>query len=91
MARVQFTRHLSRYFPALEQNVEIAGGSVAEIVSGLDRAFPGLAAYIIDDQGTLRKHVNIFIGDELIRDRKRLSDEVQADDSVYVLQALSGG
>ncbi|NNE08250.1 MAG: molybdenum cofactor biosynthesis protein MoaD [Gemmatimonadetes bacterium] len=91
MARVQFTRHLSRYFPDLEQNVEIEGNTVAQIVSGLDSRFPGLAAYIVDDQGALRQHVNIFIGNELIRDRKRLGDEVRADDSVYVLQALSGG
>ena len=42
-------------------------------------------------KGALRKHVNIFIGDELIRDKRALSDAVSAETRVYIMQALSGG
>lgn len=91
MSRVRFTSHLQKFFPALKQDIHVDGRTVAEIVAALDQRFPGLAAYIVDDRGALRKHVNIFVGDEMISDRLRLQDEVTSDQPVYVMQALSGG
>ena len=60
----------------------------------LDRVFadnPLLRSYVLDDQGRVRRHVNIFLNDESIADRERLSDPVGPDDDIYVFQALSGG
>jgi molybdopterin converting factor small subunit len=91
MARVKFTRHLVRFFPTLGDNVNVTGQTVADIVAALDEQYPGLAAYIVDDRGTLRRHVNIFVGKELIRDREQLQDAVGENDQVYIFQALSGG
>ncbi len=91
MAQVKFTRHLFRYFPTLENGREVEGTTVADILANLDTHFPGLAAYVVDEHGVLRKHVNIFIGDDLIHDRQTLSDPVQEADQVYIFQALSGG
>lgn len=93
MPRVQFTRHLFRFFPALAQagEVEIEAETVAQVVAALDRQFPGLGDYIVDERGALRKHVNIFVGSDLIRDRERLQDPLQPESEVYVFQALSGG
>lgn len=91
MAKVKFTRHLVRYFPTLDDTVEVNGRNITEILSSLDQQYPGLAAYIIDEQGTLRKHVNIFVAGNLIHDRKTLQDAVGDDDQVYIFQALSGG
>jgi molybdopterin converting factor small subunit len=58
---------------------------------GIEANYPGLSAYLVEDNGALRQHVNIFINDTFIRDRKRLSDRVSAGDEVHVIQALSGG
>lgn len=91
MARVKFTRHLVRYFPTLQDNVAVNGRNIADILTNLDKQYPGLAAYIIDEQGTLRKHVNIFVAGNLIHDRQTLQDAVKEDDQVYIFQALSGG
>ncbi len=90
MANVRFTRHLVRFFPGLE-NVQVDGGSVAEIVTELDRKYPGLAAYIVDERGALRRHVNIFLNQDMIHDRQSLSDAVSEGDDLYIFQALSGG
>ncbi len=91
MAIVKFTRHLVRYFPTLGDNVVVNGRTVAEILTNLDKQYPGLVAYIIDEQGTLRKHVNIFVAGNLIHDRQTLQDPVDDEDKVYIFQALSGG
>ena len=55
------------------------------------RIAPGFAFYICDERGSLRTHVNIFIEEDLVRDRKKLTDKVKPDSRVYILQALSGG
>ncbi len=91
MPYIKFTRHLFRFFPDLGQNVEVEGQTVAEVVAALDRQHPGLAAYIVDEQGSLRRHVNIFVDQALVRDRQRLQDPVSPDDQIYIFQALSGG
>jgi hypothetical protein len=88
--RVQFTKHLRRYFPRLADG-EFAGETVADVVRSLERAHPGLASYLTDDQGALRPHVNVFLGDDLIHDRERLGDKVPQGQTVSFFQALSGG
>jgi molybdopterin synthase sulfur carrier subunit len=90
MPRVQFTKHLVRFFPRLRDE-DFDGATVAEVVASLERKHPGLASYLVDERGSLRTHVNVFLGDELIRDRERLSDRVPAGVTVSVFQALSGG
>ena len=90
MVRVKFTSHLYKFFPGLTE-LELEANTVAELVSVMDAQFPGLAAYLVDEVGALRKHVNIFIGDSLIYDRQKLGDAVKHGDKVYVMQALSGG
>lgn len=91
MAQIRFTRHLVRYFPTLENVVTAAGATVAEVIADLDKQYPGLADYIVDEHGALRKHVNIFLDQELIHDRQTLQDNVAKDDQIYIFQALSGG
>lgn len=90
MPHVTFTRHLQRFFPALSEG-EVAGATVREVVDEIERSHPGFASYILDETGRLRRHVNVFVGEEPIRDRDRLGDALGPDDRVFITQALSGG
>lgn len=90
MARVTYTNHLVRYFPALaEEDVDAA--DVRALVRELDTRHPGLAGYLVDDRGRLRQHVNIFVGGAPLRDRATLTDALAHDARVHIAQALSGG
>jgi hypothetical protein len=91
MPRITFTRHLLRFFPTLVDGEEVPGRTVREVIDELDRRHPGLAAYVVDETGRLRRHVNLFVRDEPICDRETLGDEVADDDRVFILQSLSGG
>ena len=90
MPHVAFTRHLQRFFPDLTEG-EVPGGTVREVFNELERRHPGLASYLMDETGRLRRHVNVFVGEEPIHDRAQLGDHLTADDKVFILQALSGG
>lgn len=92
MATVQLTKHLFTFFPQLEgRELVVPAGTVRDVVKALDEQAPGLGLYLCDERGVLRTHVNIFIGDERILDRRGLSDTVSEDARVFVLQSLSGG
>lgn len=92
MATVQLTKHLFTFFPQLEgRELVVPAGTVRDVVQALDELAPGLGLYLCDERGVLRTHVNIFIGDERILDRRGLSDAVSDDARVFVLQSLSGG
>lgn len=87
---LRFTAALGRFFPGLGQT-DLPGTTVDEVLRHAEARFPGLRRYLLEDQGALRQHVNIFVNGERIRDRDRLSDALNEGDEVFVLQALSGG
>jgi hypothetical protein len=90
MPHVKFTKNLQRFFPTLQDGV-VEGQTVAQVVAALDKRYPGLAGYIVDERGTLRQHVNIFVGDSMVEDRQSLQDAVNENSRIFVFQALSGG
>ena len=92
MAKVELTRHLYAFFPQLEgRELVVDASTVADVVRAMEGIAPGFAFYVCDERGRLRTHVNIFIGDNRVVDRARLTDRVEADSRVFIMQALSGG
>ena len=90
MAKLKFTSALKRFFPTLEET-SIQAHSVKEALDLLEAQHPGISGYLLEDDGSLRKHVNIFLKNEMITDRTTLSDKVTEQDEILVYQALSGG
>ena len=90
MAKIKFTAALQRFFPNL-QEVEISGATVAEVLEGIETKFPGINNYILDERGSVRHHMNIFLKGELIEDEITLQDKVTEQDEIIIFQALSGG
>jgi hypothetical protein len=92
MPTVEMTRHLYRFFPALEnRTISVPPGSVEEILRAVDELAPGFSDYVLDERGALRRHVNLCINDTIVIDRKTLTDRVPEDATLYIFQALSGG
>lgn len=92
MPKVELTAHLFRFFPALKnQELKVPAGSVAEVLRAVDAISPGFCDYVLDERGSLRRHVNLCVNDTLVVDRKTLSDHVGDGATVYIFQALSGG
>jgi sulfur-carrier protein len=90
MPTIKFTTALNRFFPALKEE-QVAAHTVREALRAIEQLYPGMKDYLLDEQGRLRKHVNIFVQGELIADREALSDPLSAEDEILIFQALSGG
>lgn len=89
MVTVTFTPNLQRLVAT--PNARVDGENVGQVLESYFRTNPQVRSYILDDQGSVRHHVAIFINQEMIRDRQTLSDRVHNNDEVFVMQALSGG
>lgn len=89
MVRVVFTANLARHTDCPE--MALPGGSVGEVLDRYFEAHPRIRRYILDDQGAVQRHVNIFVEDHPTVDRVRLSEPVHDGQTLFVFQALSGG
>lgn len=89
MATVTFAPAIQRHVAVDEQDVD--GATVRDALAHCVGATPALRGYLFNDQGRLRAHVAVFVDGRLIRDRRTLSDTLNATSRVYVAQALSGG
>jgi len=68
-------------------DLEVEGATVGEVLRGLEEAHPKLTGWILDEQGRVRRHVNIFVNGERLREDAR----VAAGDRLHVLPSISGG
>lgn len=65
----------------------VAGETVGEILAALEREYPAMAGWVLDERGRIRRHVNVFVNGEYGREDTRLGP----DDRVHVLPSISGG
>jgi molybdopterin converting factor small subunit len=68
--------------------VDADGTTVGELFADLDRRYPGLRFRVVDEQGHIRRHMKVFVGDDAVRD---LDSAIAPDADVTLMQALSGG
>lgn len=89
MATVRFTQNIQRHVACPTRKV--SGATLREALDNYFREHEQARGYVLDDQGGIRQHMVVFIDGDLVRDRSHLSDPVQADAVIDVIQALSGG
>jgi molybdopterin synthase sulfur carrier subunit len=71
--------------------VEIEGTTIDEILANLDTAFPGLGERICDEDGNVRRFVNIFVNDEDIRFLEERATKINEGDEISIVPAIAGG
>jgi molybdopterin converting factor small subunit len=70
------------------ERVEVDGATVGEVVAALD---PVLRRRLTDEQGAIRRHVNIYLGNDNIRDLDGLGTPLRDGDELLVLPSVAGG
>lgn len=66
-------------------------GSVADALDELGRRWPAVLDRVLTEQGDVREHVNIFVGEESIRFASGLDTPVKDGDTIMIVAAVSGG
>jgi molybdopterin synthase sulfur carrier subunit len=71
--------------------VQVEGSTVAEVLKALDAAHPGFGDRLFDDEGKLRRFVNVFVADDDVRFLEGLDTPVPDGETVAILPAVAGG
>jgi len=72
-------------------SVEVEAGALGDVIKALDAAHPGFADRLLDDDGTLRKFVNVFVDDDDVRYLDGLATNVPDGQTVSIIPAVAGG
>ena len=74
-----------------QEVVQADGSTVGDILRSLDTTFPGLKERICDDQGNIRRFVNVYLNDEDIRFLDEQATAVREGDEISIVPAIAGG
>jgi molybdopterin converting factor small subunit len=71
--------------------VEATPGKLQEVIEHLDSKHPGIKARLLDDEGGLRRFVNVYVDDEDVRFLDGLSTDVSDGARLSIIPAVAGG
>lgn len=71
--------------------VSVDADTVRKAIEAVDALYPGLAIRVLDDQGALRRFVNVFVADEDVRFLDGLDTTVEPGQTISLVPAVAGG
>ena len=74
-----------------EAEVEAEGNDIDSLIEDLESHYPGIKDRICDDQGEIRRFVNVYLNDEDIRFLKGKETDIKDGDEVSIIPAIAGG
>ena len=80
-----------RTYTGGESEVTAEGATLAEVLDNLDSSYSGIKARILDEQGALRRFVNVYVGNEDVRFLDSLETPTPAGVQISVIPAVAGG
>jgi molybdopterin synthase sulfur carrier subunit len=80
-----------RSYTSGESEVKAEGGTLREVIADLDANYSGIAGRILDDDGKIRRFVNVYVGDEDVRFAQGLDTATPTGVQVSVIPAVAGG
>ena len=89
MVHIFFAASIQRHIATPEREIEAR--TLRDALEAVFADQPRLRGYILDDQGSLRQHLAVFVDGRRVRDRQRLAEPLGEQSRIYVVQALSGG
>ena len=74
-----------------QTRLQASGATLADVIGDIERRHPGFRSRVLDDAGTLRSYVNVYIGDEDARSSGGANAPVPDGSEVMVIPAMAGG
>jgi len=71
--------------------VEVAAGTITDIIEALETQYPGFRARLCEDSGELRRFINIYVDGEDVRFLDNLATRVPDGAEVSIVPAIAGG
>jgi len=71
--------------------IEVAATTVGAALDALWQQYPGVRDRIVNEQGNVRQHVNVFLGEDSIRHTGGLDTPMSDRAEISIVPAVSGG
>lgn len=73
-----------------EESVSVPGATVRAVIDAMEAKHPGMRERLLDEKG-VRRHVNLYLGDEDIRFLDGLDTALKTGDEISIVPAIAGG
>jgi molybdopterin synthase sulfur carrier subunit len=80
-----------RQYTQNQSDLQVDASTVEETLQKLDRLFPGLRSFILNESNELRRYVNIFVNGKDIRAGEGITTKLKEGDQVRIVPAVAGG
>lgn len=80
-----------RTYTGGESEVAAEGADLGEVLADLEANYPGIRARILDDNGDIRRFVNVYVGNDDVRFLDGLATATPAGTSLSIIPAVAGG
>lgn len=80
-----------RTYTDSEMAVRVEGTTVSEAMAALLSRFPALSKHLYDAKGNMRSFVNLYVGDEDVRQIDGLDTELEDGDEITIVPSIAGG
>lgn len=74
-----------------QSQVDADGATLAAVIDSLESSFPGIKARVVDEQGALRRFVNIYVAEEDVRFANGLETPTPEGTQISIIPAVAGG
>ena len=74
-----------------QAKLTVEGSDISALIQSINQQYPGISAKIIDDEGNVKRFINIFVNDNEIRTLQGLATPVKANDQISIVPAMAGG
>ena len=91
MIRVRLTAQLRDYAHGAREVELDSATDLLTMVNKLEQSYPGIGGRIVDDQGKIRAHVNVFVNSASSRELKNESTPLRDGDVVHIMPSVAGG
>lgn len=80
-----------KYYLENQTKIHLMGWTVSEVLQTLVGEFPKIQPHIFDGNGQLRRHINVFVNSDSIRDLNGLDTQVSESDIIKIVPSVTGG
>ncbi|MEZ4733296.1 MAG: MoaD/ThiS family protein [Caldilineaceae bacterium] len=74
-----------------QSKLTVEGSDVGALIQTINQQYPGISDKILDEEGNVKRFINVFVNDDEIRTLQGLATTVKESDRVSIVPAMAGG
>ena len=90
MVTVRFPA-VMKYYVNNQTEFSVSASTVKEVVDRVIEQYPSIKFHLVDSEGTLRKHFNVFVNGTHIRDLQGMDTRLNEEDKIILMASAAGG